>query len=249
MHDRDQVVEDPLPEGIGGIRRWPLRVVWTCVLGLIGITLVTGIVAVVISNLAGGSNEVLLAVSLPLQYGLMYLLVRRISRHHGTGRVADDLSWRIGRRDLWPGVGTTVLALVVTAVVVNSTRSLFGIGEDGGDQFGSLDDTSAARVLLAVAAIIGAPLFEELLFRGVVLHAMLARGRLRAVVGSSLLFGLTHLSPELSGEENLLLLLSTAVTGAVLAWAVLRTGRLGPSMVAHACFNLLVISIVFSTTS
>lgn len=249
MHDRDQVVQDPLPEGIGEMRRWPPRVVWTCLFGLVGITVIAGVVAVATSNLAGGSDAALLAVSLPLQYALMYLLVRRISQRHGTGRVADDLGWRIGRRDLWPGVGTTVLTLVVTAVVVSSARSLLGIGEDTGDQFGSLDDTSTARVLLAIAAVIGAPLFEELFFRGVVLHAMLAWGRLRAVVGSSLFFGVTHLNPELSGGENLLVLLSTAVTGAVLAWVVLRTGRLGPSMVAHACFNLVAISIVFSTTT
>ena len=247
MHEHGQVVEVPLPAQPLGIQRWPLRVVWQCVLGLVGITLAVGIVYGIVAAVVGTSSELLLAVTFPVQYGLVYLLVRQLSRRYGTGRVAADLCWRIERRDVWPGIGTAFLALVVTAVVVNLARSVLGLPAEATDQFGSLDDTTATRVMIAVAAVIGAPLFEVLLFRGVVLHAMLARGQAVAILGSSLLFGLTHLNPELGLDQNVVLLVSTTTTGCVLAWVACRADRLGPGMVAHAGFNLLAVALLFSS--
>ena len=181
-----------------------------------------------------------------MQYLLLYRVVRRISRRHGTGRVADDLGWRVGRRDVWPGIGTAALALVGTVVAGALLRAVldFPVGDE--TQFGSLDDTSAARLVLAVAAVLGAPFLEELLFRGVILHALLRWGWPTVIAGSSLLFGLIHLNAELTLRHNMLIVGSTAATGAILAWVVLRTDRLGPAIVAHTGFNALVIWAVFS---
>ena len=107
---------------------------------------------------------------------------------------------------------------------MNLARSVLGLPAEPTDQFGSLDETTATQVMIAIAAVVGAPLFEELLFRGVVLHAMLVWGEAAAILGSSLLFGLTHLNPELGLDQNVLLLVSTTTTGCVLAW-VARRGR------------------------
>lgn len=246
VHEHSQVVEVPLPVRPLGIQRWPLRVVWLCVLGLVGITLAVGIVYGAAAVVVGTAPELLLAITLPVQYGLMYLLVLQLSRRYGTGRVVSDLRWRVEWRDIWPGVGTAVLALVGTAVVVNVARSVLGLPAEAADQFGTLDETTVTRVMIVVAAVIGAPLFEELLFRGVVLHAMLAWGQSAAILGSSMLFGLTHLNPELGLDQNVLLLVSTTTTGCVLGWVARRADRLGPGMVAHAGFNLLAVALLFS---
>ena len=117
-----------------------------------------------------------------------------------------------------------MLALVATVIVVNVARTLLGLPAEASDQFGTLDDTTATRVMIGVAAVIGAPLFEELLFRGVVLHALLGWGEVVAIVGSSTLFGLTHVNPELGLDQNVLLLVSTTTTGCVLAWMARRAG-------------------------
>jgi uncharacterized protein len=98
--------------------------------------------------------------------------------------------------------------------------------------------------LIVVATVVGAPFFEELFFRGVLLRA-LARlfgrwgrwvGPCLAVVISGVLFGLAH------GES--LQLLGLAAFGVILGAVSYRTGRLGMNMVAHASFNALALSAV-----
>ena len=249
VSERGEVQSAPLTDGPIGIRRWPPRTVWTCILGLLAISLVAGIAYGIVSAALGGSAALTLAVTFPIQFAGTYLIVRRISRRYGTGDVVADLTWRVQGRDAWPGLGTALLAMVVTALAVNVVRSGLGIPVEPTDQFGTLDDTTAARAILAVAAVLGAPLFEELLFRGVVLHALLRWGKGLAVAGSSVLFGLTHLNVELAASENVLVAVSTTATGAVLAWTVLRLDRLGPAMVAHSAFNLIAVVATFATTT
>ena len=249
VYERGTVGSAPLADGPSGIRRWPARTVWTCLLGLVAIALVAGVAYGVASELLGESDALALAITFPMQFLGIFLLVRRISRRHGTGDVVADLTWRVQWRDAWPGLGTALLAMIATALAVHAVRSGLDLPVEPTDQFGSLDDTSSARVILVVAAVLGAPLFEELLFRGIVLHALLRWGKGLAVAGSSVLFGLTHLNVELAASENVLVAVSTTATGAVLAWTVLRLDRLGPAMVAHSAFNLIAVVATFATTT
>lgn len=92
-------------------------------------------------------------------------------------------------------------------------------------------------VVLGLLVCVGAPVFEELMFRGLLLRALGGRlaplgprlGPVLATVVTGLVFGLVHFEA----------LQFTALAGfgmvlCVLAW---RTGRLGPGIVAHAAFN------------
>lgn len=107
-----------------------------------------------------------------------------------------------------------------------------------GDQGGSnpllemvlRSDNPLALLLLALTAVVLAPLFEELVFRGVLLP-VLARwlGRGWGVVLSGLVFAVAHLS---IGELPPLLVL-----GIGLAMLRLSSGRLLPCVVMHACWN------------
>jgi hypothetical protein len=96
--------------------------------------------------------------------------------------------------------------------------------------------------VIAVCTVVGAPFFEELFFRGVLLRS-LARlfgtvgrwvGPTLAIVITGLLFGLAH--------AESLQLLGLAVFGIILSGVAYRTGRLGMSMVAHATFNLMAVA-------
>jgi membrane protease YdiL (CAAX protease family) len=100
-------------------------------------------------------------------------------------------------------------------------------------------------VIPAILTIIGAPVVEELFFRGVLLRALLELcktgagrgGRLVgvvvAVVLDGALFGLAHLgSGDLWAQ-----LPALAAVGVVLAALAVKTRRLGPSIVTHAAFN------------
>jgi membrane protease YdiL (CAAX protease family) len=99
-------------------------------------------------------------------------------------------------------------------------------------------------VVIALFTVVGAPFFEELFFRGVLLRA-LARlfgnflgwvGPALAMVITGVLFGLAH--------AESLQLLGLAVFGVILSFVSYRTGRLGMNMVAHASFNAVALAAV-----
>ena len=92
-----------------------------------------------------------------------------------------------------------------------------------------------ALLCFAFTALVMAPLFEETLFRGVLLPVLAQRwGGLAAVVVSALLFGIAHLS---LGELPPLFVL-----GLGLGWLRLQSGRLGPSVLMHSLWNGLTFA-------
>jgi uncharacterized protein len=95
------------------------------------------------------------------------------------------------------------------------------------------------RIPLVLVVVSVGPLVEELLFRGVLLSALLRHMRVGWAVGiSSLLFAFVHL-PDLGylwyAVPNLALL------AAVLAWLRLRSGSLWPAVLAHGVNNVLAV--------
>jgi membrane protease YdiL (CAAX protease family) len=100
-------------------------------------------------------------------------------------------------------------------------------------------DTAAAHTPGSVAVLLlflalGAPLVEELFFRGLLLRALLGRTPVPvAVVASALLFALAHFeAAQFAG------LAAFGIVLAVLAW---RTGRLTLGIGAHAAFNAVAL--------
>jgi hypothetical protein len=94
-----------------------------------------------------------------------------------------------------------------------------------------VDAAAGWRIVLLVAVVaVGAPVVEEIVYRGILQRAAVARfGGVVGWLGASAFFGLIHLRPiELPG-----LVLAGAVFGAF-AW---RTGRLGGAVLAHVAFN------------
>ncbi len=112
------------------------------------------------------------------------------------------------------------------------------VGRLIGDQGGSnplleivlKSDDSLALFLLATTAVVLAPLFEETIFRGVLLPVVgRSLGGLGSVLVSALVFAVAHLS---IGE-----LLPLLVLGIGLGLLRLSSGRLLPCVVMHALWN------------
>jgi len=94
------------------------------------------------------------------------------------------------------------------------------------------DGTSAGSgiVLLVLVVVVGAPLVEEIVYRGLLQGSLVARwGRTWGLSSVAVWFALVHFQPvEIPG------LLAVAL---VFGWLRDRTGRLGASILTHMAFN------------
>lgn len=160
------------------------------------------------------------------------------SRRFGTGDVAADLGFRFRWADAgtgmaWSLLGRLVLVLVVIPVVQVSQR----LAGSNDEVFTAVEENSAARLALFVIAVIGAPLIEELFFRGLLLRALDSRLAPRtAVAVQGLAFGLVHVSP-FRGLGNASVFVGLSAFGMFQGCLARRYGRLGPAVATHAWFN------------
>ena len=98
---------------------------------------------------------------------------------------------------------------------------------------------AAAKLVIAAAAVLGAPLVEECCFRGFLYRVLRRRaGMWPSALASGLLFGAIHLSP--------VQMLPLSIFGVVQAVLLEKTGRLWLPMVVHALFNLSSIVYMLS---
>lgn len=176
--------------------------------------------------------------SIGLWIGLVGTAVYSAKRR-GSGSLREDFGLDARPVDLAigavAGVGAQVVLVPVVALLL---RPLLGEPEVSGpveDMVESAEGLGVVGLFLFIA--VGAPIVEELFFRGLVLRALRKRaGTVVAVIGSSVLFGLAH-PQDLPGDALALVMISLAVLAALFAVLVVRFGRLGPAIVAHAVFN------------
>ena len=166
------------------------------------------------------------------------------SRNKGAGRVRDDFGFRARWSDLGVGVlvalGVQLLLLPAIGLLL---RPQLGEPEVSGPVQDLLDKSQGfAFIGLVLSVAVGAPIVEELFFRGLLLRSLQKRRvpNSVAVLLSSVAFGLAHGS-ALPVDAVVLVMLSLTAFGAVLAMLAIRTGRLGPGIVAHAAFNLFTL--------
>ena len=193
-----------------------------------------------------GDEELSLAGQAASQIGLWTGMVGAAvvaSHRKGAGTLAEDF----GFRGKWTDIGLgLVVALAVQLLVLPAIayllRPLLGEPEVSGPVQDLLDKSQGlafAGLILSVA--VGAPIVEELFFRGLLLRSLQRRvPDWAAVIVSAVAFGIAHGS-ALPVDAVLLVMISLTVFGAILAILAIRTGRLGPSIVTHSVFNLFTL--------
>jgi len=172
------------------------------------------------------------------------LAVRRPARQSGGLERALGLDL-----PLWSDAGrvlrwSLLLLLAQSAVIVLARLLVPALRDVAVDNASFLRDQGPyALVLLAVAAVLVAPVLEELLFRGVVLRGLMLRtGFWPAAVVSSTCFGALHATA--AGLDGLPIVLATGVFGLGLCVLTRRTGRLGPAIGVHSLRNALAVAVV-----
>jgi membrane protease YdiL (CAAX protease family) len=161
---------------------------------------------------------------------LLFLRLRRVGLAAVVGATRP-----VGRLLL---VGTAVGAgmLVVTSLVVAGLMRLTG-SEQPAEQL-ILDELlrgGASTVLAVIAAVVLAPIAEELLFRGLLFRALLQRRSVHtAALISGVIFAIVHIDVAVSQP---LALVGLTLVGVVLAHAYQRSGSLLVPIAGHAAFN------------
>ncbi len=170
------------------------------------------------------------------------------SRRYGTGRLRADYGLTARWGDLGRGALLALGARIGSALVVAVLLALAPrLVCDNSAVFRLAEGDRAALLVLAALAVVGAPLVEETFFRGLLLQSLRCRlGAALAVPLQGLAFALTHYTPS-AGVGNVGLVLGLAVAGIALGAAAEHYRRLGPSVWAHAWFNLLPVVVLLAT--
>jgi uncharacterized protein len=169
-----------------------------------------------------------------------------VSRRWGSGRLADDVGLRARWSDLGWGpliwIGAVMCQIVVAAFVL-ATRVPTSSNTEG---IGDLQADRSYVIALLVTAVIAAPLVEEMVFRGVVLRGLLSRFGVAVSIGlQAVLFGVAHIDP-VRGMGNVGLAVILSAVGVALGTAAYLLRRIGPTILAHAIFNGVVLAIVLT---
>jgi membrane protease YdiL (CAAX protease family) len=167
-----------------------------------------------------------------------------VSRRSGSGSFRADLGIAFRPVDL-VGVPIGVLAQFVLVPALYwplseiwpttfDTAKIEERAQDLADRAGGVD-----TVLLVVVVVVGAPIVEELVYRGLIQRSLAASaGRVTGLLLTSALFSLIHFSPvEYPG---------LFLAGLVFGGGLSSTGRLGAGILAHAAFNAAGLVMVLS---
>ncbi len=152
------------------------------------------------------------------------------------GRPLASLGCRFRWIDLL-AVPVGVIAAIAAGLIV---QPIFQLGDETKQRVVEQlnEATGASKVGFALMVLIGAPVSEELLFRGVLARSLQRRYSSMVTVGATGgIFAVVHaLDPNAVKALPALFLFGMALT-----WAALRTGRIGTSICMHVGFNLLAV--------
>lgn len=166
-----------------------------------------------------------------------------VSKWKGLGPMRD---WGLDFKpiDLGIGLGTAMIAMFAAGIAGAITTALVGLEDESlAENTQLLTDHRDSLWLypLLMLVVSGAPLAEEILFRGLVLRAVEKRfGIVAGVIGSVALFTVIH--PADGGyfsSGQLVLWSAIGALALVLTMAAVLTERLAASMIAHVIINAL----------
>lgn len=181
------------------------------------------------------------------------------SRWFGLKSLRRDFGLRFTKADVGIGVGVGLALQAAQFVILN-----FLVDLSASDNTNIVTDQRGIYlVLMVLGACLVTPFAEELFFRGMILRAVMrtkpggwwpvdedgvpartGRGvAVIAVVVSSVIFGVMHLTTDGSLADSLPLMLFTGSLGAVLAIVTLKTKRLGAAIIAHCLFNSVSVAL------
>ncbi len=186
------------------------------------------------------------ALSIVVGYGPSLAWCVYASRRWGSGRLLADFGVRVRWVDFGWGPLTWLTAVGCELVVIVFIQALDVPFTSNTEGIRELDLDRTYVISLLITAVVAAPLIEELVFRGALLRGL--RSRLPAVVAigvQSVLFGLAHVDPA-RGSGNIGLVIVLTAVGLAFGGAAYLLRRIGPTIIAHAILNAVVMAVVLT---
>lgn len=210
---------------------WPIGTVFAAQLVLLALDADT-------DNLTTGESAAAVAAG-----WIVYLAaLAYVSASSGTGDVRADFGVAFRPIDLVGIPAGVALQLVVVPLAYWPLREVWPDtfdAEDVEERAQDLVDRADGAWIWVLAAVVvlGAPIIEELVYRGLLQRSLATRlGQAGALVAVALLFALIHFSPvEIPG---------LFLAGVAFGLGVALTGRIGPGLVTHAAFNATGLAAV-----
>lgn len=227
---------------------WGLGDFWWGVLVYLGASIVLGIViAIVVAATDADRNlddvlsgpyviAALVIVNAVAFAGVPWLA----SRRKGLDSLAADFGLRIRPVDLAIGFGLGIAGLIGAAIVSTAVDGLLDVEESTSNVPVDSLDNAGQFIAFFLAVAIVTPIVEELFFRGLLYRSFLKRGAgpLGAIVRTTIIFVLPHLTAVSTWQNALTLAATIGVLGAMFNLACHLTGnRLGAPIVAHLVVN------------
>jgi membrane protease YdiL (CAAX protease family) len=202
--------------------------------GIAAITVITGLIVGADANLRSDLSPLVLPTTVAA-YAVIYLALKLVLGSRYGQPVFRSLGWRRSSFNLVVAAGGGALlglslSLLGTALNTPKVKS----------PFENLGATPFSFALLALTAIVLAPVFEELFFRGF-LQPLLSRtlGAVAGILITAALFGGLH-APEYSWAWQYAFCVSLA--GIVFGYLRYRTNSIIPCTIMHGCFNALSVA-------
>lgn len=217
---------------------WPA---WRALLAAVGIVAVASVAGVAATMSAGATGLGAPAVVLGLlaTQTVMIVLTLVAARMFGS-RPQSVLA--LGKPVGGPLSYVQALAILAAALAVYNGALVFGFGHDFWADIkpfaGLIRNDGWLLALLAIG--IGAPVSEELLFRGF-LQSALSQSRLAfagAAAVSTAFWSALHIGYSLAG------MVEVALIGGLFSWLLYRFGSIRITLLAHAIYNTLLVLVV-----
>ena len=240
-------IDQAAPEDVGELLGLERPVSWGLFDALVGfpiIVIFTLSAVLLIDTALGGYENLSFAVSTLAFQAIVLAWPVAVSMSKGHGPRRDFGLKFDGLSDFIAAV-VLGLALLMLAGLVGGFAT-WAVGLENGAEASNTGALSSSRGTiwlwpLIFSTVIGAPIAEELFFRGLVLGAIKKRfGSILAVIGSSIAFTVPHYTGS-TLEGSIVLFAVIGAIGLCLGAYRVRTGRVLPVMIAHGVFNGLVV--------
>lgn len=205
--------------------------------------LVGGVALAIAGEAAGLPDIAILLLNLVALWSGLLTACWLASRRYGTGDLRHDFGLQIGGKDIGWGLLMSVAAKLAGAIaIIPFVTNKRLVGNNQG-VYGKVDANVGTFLVFAAVAVIGAPIVEELFFRGLLLRSLTTVvGAGWAIVVQAILFGVAHVSPLL-GLANVSVVTIIFAAGVIFGVTAWWRRRVGTSIVSHSAFNLISVIV------